>query len=42
MTWDDYRDRLAVQSAEWRRRNWTWSASTLADWLSHPAVDEEA
>ncbi|WP_192582632.1 family 20 glycosylhydrolase [Streptomyces triticiradicis] len=41
-TWDDYRDRLAVQSAAWHRRNWTWLASTLIDWPSHLARSEEA
>ncbi|MFE1292755.1 family 20 glycosylhydrolase [Streptomyces sp. NPDC058751] len=41
-TWDDYRGRLAVQSAAWHRRNWTWFASTLIDWPSHPARNEEA
>ncbi|MFE4703488.1 family 20 glycosylhydrolase [Streptomyces sp. NPDC056738] len=40
--WDDYRGRLAVQSTAWHRRNWTWFASTLVDWPSHPTGDNKA
>ncbi|MFG2944479.1 hypothetical protein [Streptomyces adustus] len=40
--WDACRERLAVQSAAWHRRGWTWFASTLVDWPAHPAGAEQA
>ncbi|MFF3409619.1 beta-N-acetylhexosaminidase [Streptomyces sp. NPDC002742] len=40
--WDDHRSRLAVQSAAWRCRGWTWFASTLVDWPAHAVTGDEA
>jgi hexosaminidase len=31
-TWDEYRDRLAIQSTAWTRREWTWFRSSAVTW----------